>query len=110
MDDEYFEVYKRELSAFEKKANYLIAKVHKRNIAMAAISLFTSAALSTKGYNPFASFVALFGAPIVILICSDIKILTKIKRERSSLMRSMNEARTPRKEHKDKKDQKGKAR
>lgn len=93
MDDrknDYFEVKKIKIADFEKKEKKQKTILLRRSIAMAVISITTSAVYGMKGYNPFLAFTQLFTLPIGMLVYSNVRILSILKQEK---MKIMNESR-----------------
>ncbi|MBR1385457.1 MAG: hypothetical protein IJ568_01360 [Bacilli bacterium] len=89
-NDDYFEIKKISIEEFDKQAKKEKAGVLRRSIAVAVMSVATSAILGTSGYNPFLAFAQLYTLPIAMVVISDIKILSKLKQKR---MQIMNESR-----------------
>lgn len=84
--DEYFEIRKIKLEEFEKFEKKQKTILLRRNIAIAVVTITTSALVGTKGYNPFLAFAQAYSLPVGGLIYANIKTLAILKKMKMDIM------------------------
>ena len=85
-NNDYFEIKKINMDDYKKLENKQKASIIRRSIAMAVLSITTSVVFGMKGYNPFLAFAQLFTLPIGMLVYSNVKILSMLKKEKMKIM------------------------
>ena len=89
-NDEYFEIEKINIDEFDKSAKKEKAILLGKDITFGILSILSSTIIGIKGYNPFLAFIQLYTIPMSLLVISNIKILSILKKERAKLLQNEN--------------------